>query len=388
MRTPKRGLYVQIGVDYVDDPDLHLACVSRLARTLWLDAELLCRKAAIDGVLTVAQVERAAYPERPAAARRQAAELVASGAWSWDEEHGVYRITGWLDRHPSRAEVLAGATGRRAEKAASGTLGNHTRWHVQRGITDPGCEHCRSQNGSQTDRTAIAPASQVRSHPDRTGIADESHPDRKEEEEERTTPVRASGVKLQTARGRAPASAPEHARDTRPSRGRQWAEALNATARKAVTQAIVSAFEQDRGAPLLPDVRRTYVRVIDDLLDAEVARHEIEGALPALAARGAGPAVLPHLIDERRAKLAAGPVHERPVEQLGDDDLTPAVLADLLGPDTATLPPAPDEVEEGPADVRRAWYADQRDLRLAERRAEARALLTRRQAAAAGEVTG
>lgn len=42
----------------------------------------------------------------------------------------------------------------RDARAGSGALGNHKRWHVGRGITDPECDHCsdpeRIPNGSQT----------------------------------------------------------------------------------------------------------------------------------------------------------------------------------------------------------------------------------------------
>lgn len=76
--------------------------------------------------------------------------LIETGSLGWV-------IHDYLEWQPSR-------TVRRAmdeQKSASGQLGNHRRWHEQRGIRDPDCKHCigagqsqvRSQTGSRIDRT-------------------------------------------------------------------------------------------------------------------------------------------------------------------------------------------------------------------------------------------
>jgi hypothetical protein len=152
----KGELHVELYVHYADDPKLEH--VSRGARLLYVDA--LCKAKALlnDGVLTPAQVEKLAYPDRPAAARKQAAELVQSGAWLWDEDRKVYTIAAWLRRNKSRAEVEQERNAKAAEQARKGAFGNHERWHTQRGLADPRCEFCPSPDDRQPIATGDPPA--------------------------------------------------------------------------------------------------------------------------------------------------------------------------------------------------------------------------------------
>jgi Bacterial regulatory proteins, gntR family len=99
----------------------------------------------------------------------------------------------------------------------------------------------------------------------------------------------------------------------------------------------------------------------------------------------AKPGLLPYLYDDELHTGRAG--HSQPlinpdgtaavpVEQIPDDDLTHAVLEDILGPDH-NRPLGPREIEEGDPAVRAAWYRDAGAQRLAERRDEARQMLAK-----------
>jgi len=303
---------------------------------------------------TDGHVKAAVWAKRGTPAARR--ELVAAGLADPTADGIV--MHDWLDWQKS-AEALAALSATRAAAGAKGAAATAQR---------------RASAGANArasgEANAEANARQVpRQNSGKTAA-----------ESEERTPMVSSGVKPQTARTHVQASARDSAPTPSPSTpGRQRAADLNATARRPDTQRILSQFETARGTPLLSDVRRTYVRIVDQLLDEGVPEHEIVGALPDLATRGAGPAVLPHLIEERRAKQASRPVHERRPDEVTDADLTPAVLDDILGPDSWMGDPPPDAIELGPAEPRRAWYAARRDERLTERRAEARALLARRQ---------
>lgn len=183
----------------------------------------------------------------------------------------------------------------------------------------------------------------------------------------------ASGVKPQTAG----AHVQVRARDSATTPSRQRAAELNATSRKPETQTLINSWEAQRGSPLLPDARRLLAKAVDGLLDQGVAGPEIADALPVLAARGLGPSLLASVIEEQRGKRAGTPLHLRRPEDVTDDELTWQALAELLGEDSWMPPPCPDEIDQGPSDQRRAWFAARRDERLAERRAEARRALAR-----------
>ncbi len=129
-------LYIQLVVNYADDEKL--ADVSRSARLLYVDALCKAKATANDGMLTRGQVERIAYPETPAKAKKAAAELVATGAWSWDDERKVYTIAAFIKRNKSRAQIEADRVA--AEEAS--LKANHSRWHVGRKEPDPKCRLC------------------------------------------------------------------------------------------------------------------------------------------------------------------------------------------------------------------------------------------------------
>ncbi len=57
---------------------------------------------------------------------------------------GTIAIRNWAEHNPTSAEVEEF----NRSKAKSGALGNHKRWHESRGVVDPECEFCDSQEGS------------------------------------------------------------------------------------------------------------------------------------------------------------------------------------------------------------------------------------------------
>jgi hypothetical protein len=133
---PRGELHIQLACDYADDEKF--AEVSRSARLLYVDALCLAKRLLNDGTISRAQLDKLMYPERPAAVKRAAAELVDAKLWEWDDGRKVYVISAWLKRNKSRAQV---ADDRRiAEEAAA--LGNHRRWHDGRDKRDPKCKHC------------------------------------------------------------------------------------------------------------------------------------------------------------------------------------------------------------------------------------------------------
>lgn len=89
---------------------------------------------------------------------RLAERLVEVGLWHRAEADGEdgYRFHEWAadgdgtPRNPSAAEVRS----YRASRSSAGSLGNHRRWHVDRGVVDAGCRFCQEEGSSRTDRTS------------------------------------------------------------------------------------------------------------------------------------------------------------------------------------------------------------------------------------------
>jgi hypothetical protein len=136
-------LHIPLYVEYADDEKLE--GVSRLARLLYIDACCKSKKLLSDGFISDVQVEKLCHPDSPAKARRQAGELVASGAWIRDEGRKGYVIPAYLKRNPSRAEILR----KKDEAAEAGVRGNHERWHKDR--IEPSCPLCPSSDPPPDD---------------------------------------------------------------------------------------------------------------------------------------------------------------------------------------------------------------------------------------------
>jgi hypothetical protein len=83
--------------------------------------------------------------------------LIRVGLWSREEFQGEwgYRFHDWSRFQPSAAVTAA----KKAAEAEAGLRGNHKRWHVDRGISDPDCEYCYRVPDQEPDGV-----------PDRVGI--------------------------------------------------------------------------------------------------------------------------------------------------------------------------------------------------------------------------
>lgn len=83
---------------------------------------------------------------------RAAKELVDRGLWK--RSRGGYQFHDWSAYQPMREEVQASR-----EKISSGAvLGNHRRWHVQKGVTDADCVHCQQEQVSPPRSAPDRPA--------------------------------------------------------------------------------------------------------------------------------------------------------------------------------------------------------------------------------------
>lgn len=72
--------------------------------------------------------------------KRDADRLVEVGFWYADEQDGEagWRFHDWLSYQP---DVRTMRLKQEAESKA-GSVGNHRRWHLRRGVVDPECQHC------------------------------------------------------------------------------------------------------------------------------------------------------------------------------------------------------------------------------------------------------
>jgi len=79
-------------------------------------------------------------------------ELVTAGLWK--RTRGGYRFHDWDRYQPD-------ATEEKGRKSIAGQVGNHRRWHTNKGVVDPKCAYCQEEQG-------IAGGSHLRSPPDRS----------------------------------------------------------------------------------------------------------------------------------------------------------------------------------------------------------------------------
>lgn len=69
--------------------------------------------------------------------KKEAERLCDIGLWFACD--GGYRFWQWAERNPVQSDVRAA----REAEGHAGTLGNHRRWHVKRGINNPDCKFCQ-----------------------------------------------------------------------------------------------------------------------------------------------------------------------------------------------------------------------------------------------------
>lgn len=82
---------------------------------------------------------------------KHAAALVREQVWLAEDEG--WRIRTWAKWNPTSAELREDT----ARKAAGAAYTNHVRWHVEKGVTDPTCDHCTDRSSDRTtDRSPVA----------------------------------------------------------------------------------------------------------------------------------------------------------------------------------------------------------------------------------------
>lgn len=86
---------------------------------------------------------------------RAAKELVDRGLWR--RTKGGYQFHDWSTYQLLREEVQASR-----EKISSGArLGNHRKWHINRGLVDPDCQFCQDEPALPDDRGTHRPPDRV-----------------------------------------------------------------------------------------------------------------------------------------------------------------------------------------------------------------------------------
>lgn len=87
-------------------------------------------------------------PSLSRGASELADELVAAGLWR--RVRGGYQFHDWDDKNPTKEEAIAQSD----KRSSGGSLGNHRRWHVDRGVTSPDCPYCQDKRESPVHRSS------------------------------------------------------------------------------------------------------------------------------------------------------------------------------------------------------------------------------------------
>lgn len=142
-QTP--GNYVPLDVNYARDIAVRKAGTN--AELLYIRSLAYAKGARTSGFVSDFDLEVVAVGMR--AVKAAAEKLCKVGLWVRVDDG--WQIRSWERWNASDRIVSAG-----------GKLGNHKRWHVERGAADPDCEFC-------TDHPPIAPRSHPESPPNRGG---------------------------------------------------------------------------------------------------------------------------------------------------------------------------------------------------------------------------
>lgn len=128
---------------------------------LVLETWAYCRRNANDGRIDDAVWRKRSKPK----ARRELAD-----AGLVEQRDGFVQVHDYLDWQQSAAEIDEA----RAKKSKAGALGNHKKWHTDRGRFDPSCEFCAPPptDGSDPSHVRSQMRSQERSHLPRKRIAE------------------------------------------------------------------------------------------------------------------------------------------------------------------------------------------------------------------------
>ncbi|MFI6496852.1 hypothetical protein [Nonomuraea typhae] len=148
---PAAEIYIELVVNFAEDPKVrsllrHGADVRGL-RDLYVQMALYAKRNLSDGFVPEEEVGILVYPDTWDNGLRDAERLVQ--ARLLERVEGGFVVRAFAKRNRTKAEVMRLAE----DKAAGGTLGNHIRWHEQKGRYNEACPHCRSDRDRTTDRT-------------------------------------------------------------------------------------------------------------------------------------------------------------------------------------------------------------------------------------------
>lgn len=132
MATRDDSTYILVHDSITDHPKIEM--LSDAAFRLLVDYWCWCHRQRTDGRMPKSRWERLS---RPKVRGELLAEMV--------DDHGDYvEAHDYLDWQRSAAEAAAA----RVKQTDGGSLGNHRRWHVGRGVIAEGCPYCESPGQS------------------------------------------------------------------------------------------------------------------------------------------------------------------------------------------------------------------------------------------------
>lgn len=146
--------------DHIDEHP-KIERLSDAAFRLIIETWAYCRRSANDGRIDDAVWRKRSKPR----ARRELAD-----AGLVEHHPGFVQVHDYLDWQQSAAEIDEA----RAKKSKAGALGNHKKWHAERGRFDPSCEYCAPPPDDDSDPSQMRShlRSPERSHLDRKRIAE------------------------------------------------------------------------------------------------------------------------------------------------------------------------------------------------------------------------
>lgn len=143
--------FVPLDVHYQDDDKI--AGVSPLAELLYIRALALAKRTGSDGLIKPRQCARLMSD---LGSGDLVGELTDVGLWATNPDG--WTITGWFKHNTQRAE-------------SDGALGNHKRWHVDRGVVSDECAYCIASDiggESGANRGRVPPESQEKLEKEKT----------------------------------------------------------------------------------------------------------------------------------------------------------------------------------------------------------------------------
>jgi hypothetical protein len=177
-------VYIQLAVNFADNRKVRslkrYGRDARAIRDLFVQMICHCKETLSDGFVGDDQIGLLVFPDSEKTGMRDAERLAAVGLI--EKVTDGYMVTGFLERNPSKADVL-----RRAEaKAAGARMANHKRWHIEEGVSDPRCVLCQKSDQTSdrtTDRTSDQSTDSDRVSADSGSESTESETESKSETE-------------------------------------------------------------------------------------------------------------------------------------------------------------------------------------------------------------